>query len=168
MNSRRQSGQKVSRPPRRLERVQETSAGGFVLAADGSIRVALIGRQNRSGRIDWCVPKGHPEGSESLQEAAIREVAEETGLEVEIIEPLGQISYEFTGSGKLISKTVHHFLMRQVGGDLTVENDPNHEAIDVQWFELDTINEVLSHENERRLARGVIEWVQRNGGTSAG
>ena len=53
---------------RRLTRVEETSAGGFVLAQDGSLRVALIGRETRSGRIDWCVPKGHPEGVETIDE----------------------------------------------------------------------------------------------------
>lgn len=147
---------------RRLTRVEETSAGGFVLAQDGSLRVALIGRQTRSGRIDWCVPKGHPEGEENLEQAAIRELAEETGLEVEIIEALGNIKYEFSAGNKLISKTVHHFLMRQTGGYLTVENDPQQEAVDVQWFEIDNLHVTLAHENERRIARGVQEWIARN------
>jgi 8-oxo-dGTP pyrophosphatase MutT (NUDIX family) len=149
-------------PRRNLTRVEETSAGGFVLAADGSARVALIGRQARSGRIDWCVPKGHPEGTEDYAEAAIREIAEETGLEAEIIELLGEIHYEFTAGDKLISKTVVHYLMRQTGGFLTVENDPQHEAVEAAWFEVDELFTVLSHENERRMARGVQEWVQRN------
>ena len=147
---------------RRLTRVEETSAGGFVLAQDGSLRVALIGRETRSGRIDWCVPKGHPEGEENHEQAAIREIAEETGLEVEIIERLGDIKYEFSAGNKLISKTVHHFLMRQVGGFLTVENDPQQEAVDVQWFEIDNLHVTLAHENERRSARGVQEWIARN------
>ena len=147
---------------RRLTRVEETSSGGFVLAADGSLQVALIGRLNRGGRIDWCVPKGHPEGQESLEEAAVREIAEETGLEVEIIEALGSIRYEFAAGHKLISKTVHHFLMRQIGGELTVENDPQHEAVDVQWFEVEGLQKSLAHDNERRIARGVQEWIARH------
>ena len=147
---------------RRLTRVEETSAGGFVLAQDGSLRVALIGRETRSGRIDWCVPKGHPEGEENLEQAAIRELFEETGLEVEIVEALGEIKYEFSAGNKLISKTVHHFLMRQTGGYLTVENDPQQEAVDVQWFEIDNLHVSLAHENERRIARGVQEWIARN------
>ena len=146
----------------RLTRVSETSAGGFVLSADSPLRVALIGRESRSGRIDWCVPKGHPEGEEDLQQAAIREIFEETGLEVEIIDQLGEIKYEFSASGKLITKTVHHFLMRQTGGFLTIENDPQQEAVDVQWFEIDSLHQVLAHENERRMANGVLDWLKEN------
>ncbi|MDE2409265.1 MAG: NUDIX hydrolase [Actinomycetales bacterium] len=151
------SDRKFSRPRRR---VLETSAGGFVLAADGSNRVALIGRLSRSGRIDWCVPKGHPEGEETLEQAAVREVYEETGLEVEILHPLGQIQYEFSAGPKLIAKTVHHYLFRQTGGDLTVEGDPDQEAVEARWFELEILLSSLAHENERRIARGVIEWVE--------
>jgi 8-oxo-dGTP pyrophosphatase MutT (NUDIX family) len=150
------------RPQRALRRVNEISAGGFVLAADGSGRVALIARQSRSGRVDWCVPKGHPENEETFEEAAIREIAEETGLEVEIIEPLGDIQYEFSAGSKLISKTVYHFLMRQTGGELTVENDPDKEAFEAAWFTIDELFERLTHENERRMALGVQEWFARN------
>jgi len=142
--------------------VEETSAGGFVLAADGSQSVALIGRETRSGRLEWCVPKGHPEGDESIEAAAIREVAEETGLICEILAPLGIIDYKFQAGGKLIHKTVHHFLMRQIGGELTVENDPDQEAVDVKWVSIEQLSGILAHENERRMARGVIEWVDRN------
>ncbi|NDD25944.1 MAG: NUDIX hydrolase, partial [Actinobacteria bacterium] len=142
-------------------RVEETSAGGFVLAADGSLRIAVIGRRNRGGRIDWCVPKGHPEGNESIEQAALREVAEETGLSAEIIEPLGSIRYEFSTPTAIISKTVHHFLMKQVGGELTIENDPDHEAVDIRWISIDLLADELTHENERRLALIVQEWVNR-------
>lgn len=132
------------------------------MAADGADKVALIGRETRSGRLEWCVPKGHPEGDESIEVAAVREVAEETGLICEIISPLGVIDYKFQAGGKLIHKTVHHFLMRQIGGELTIENDPDQEAVDVKWVSLEELSGILAHENERRMARGVIEWVERN------
>ena len=143
-------------------RVEETSAGGFVLAAEGSPRVAVIGRRNRGGRIDWCVPKGHAEGNETIEQAALREVLEETGLEVKIIQELGSIHYEFSTPSAVISKTVHHFLMEQTGGTLTIENDPDHEAVDIRWIPLELLADELTHENERRLALVVQEWAAKN------
>jgi 8-oxo-dGTP pyrophosphatase MutT (NUDIX family) len=142
--------------------VSETSAGGFVLSSDGKNTVALIGRQTRSNRLEWCVPKGHPEGEETIEVAALREVFEETGIEAEIISALGSIDYMFSAGNKLISKTVHHFLMRQVGGELTCENDPNHEAVTAKWVPVSELSGILAHENERRLAAAVIEWVEHN------
>jgi 8-oxo-dGTP pyrophosphatase MutT (NUDIX family) len=146
---------------RQKPRVEETSAGGFVLAADGSPRIAVIGRRNRGGRIDWCVPKGHLEGAETAEQAALREVEEETGLQATIIESLGSIHYEFSTPTSIIAKTVHHFLMKQTGGDLTIENDPDREAVDIRWVNIDLLHAELAHENERRLALIVQEWVAR-------
>jgi len=134
-----------------------------VLASDGSPRVALIGRlQRRRKQLEWCVPKGHPEGNETLEQTAVREVFEETGIESEVIELLGSIDYEFYTPDKLISKTVHHFLLRQIGGELNVENDPDQEAVEARWFELGELNRILAHENEKRMARGVVEWYERS------
>ena len=147
---------------KRLARVKETSAGGFVLASDGSPRVALIGRLTKRGRLEWCVPKGHPEGEETLEQAAMREVFEETGIQGEVIEPLGSIDYEFYNPEKHIAKTVHHFLLRQTSGELTVEGDPNQEAVETRWFEISELHSVLAHENEKRMARGVVEWYERS------
>ena len=146
---------------RQKPRVEETSAGGFVLAADGSPRIAVIGRRNRGGRIDWCVPKGHLERSETVEQAALREIAEETGLEASIIESLGSIHYEFSTPTSIIAKTVHHFLMKQTGGELTIENDPDREAVDIRWVNIDLLHAELTHENERRLALIVQEWVAK-------
>jgi 8-oxo-dGTP pyrophosphatase MutT (NUDIX family) len=108
------------------------------------------------------VPKGHPEGEESFEQAATREVFEETGIQGEIIELLGSIDYEFYTPDKHISKTVHHYLMRQTGGDLTVDGDPNQEAVETRWFDISELHRVLTHENERRMARGVVEWFERS------
>lgn len=146
--------------PRR--RVEETSAGGFVLDAANQNSVALIGRETRSRHLEWCVPKGHPEGDETIEQAAVREVFEETGIEVEILSPLGSINYQFKAGDALISKTVHHFLMRQIGGELSVENDPNHEAVTAKWVLVEELPNVLSHENERRMASAVLEWVKHS------
>lgn len=90
----------------------------------------------------------------------MREIAEETGLVAEVLEHLGDITYEFQTPEKTIVKTVHHFLLQQVGGELSIENDPDHEAVDVQWFAIDQLEKQLTHENEKKLARKVIEWAR--------
>ncbi|MEH0111299.1 NUDIX hydrolase [Tersicoccus sp. MR15.9] len=143
-----------------LPTVEEVSAGGVVVdLEDDGRRVAIIARINRGGRLEWCLPKGHPENEESAQEAATREIAEETGIEGQIIAPLGSIDYWFTVTGHRVHKTVHHFLLRATGGDLTIENDPDHEAVDVAWVPLADLAARLSFPNERRivdLARGFL------------
>ncbi len=133
--------------------IDEVSAGGIVIDfSTPTLDVAIIGRLNRAGRLEWCLPKGHPEGSESLCEAAVREIREETGISGEILQQLGSIDYWFSASGKRIHKTVHHFLLRASGGVLTTENDPDHEAVDVAWVPLRDLGARLSFPNERRIA----------------
>lgn len=142
-----------------LPRRHEVSAGGFVLSADGTNRVALIGRQRRGGSLQWSIPKGHPEGGESMELAAVREVAEETGIAAEVVRPLGEIEYEFYAGTRIIVKKVHHFVLRQVGGDLTVENDPNREAVTAEWVGIGELETRLEHENEKRMARALVAYL---------
>ncbi|MFM1779617.1 MAG: hypothetical protein RIS51_762 [Actinomycetota bacterium] len=139
--------------------VQEVSAGGLVLAADNSAKVAIISHKNRGGHAAWVIPKGHIEKGESAEQAAVREVFEETGIEAEIIEKIGEISYSFKASGKRIEKTVHHFLLKQTGGFLTHEGDPTGEVVGVAWFDLAELEGVLAHENERRVAQQALEML---------
>ena len=147
----------------RLARTYETSAGGFVLSSDGQRQVALIARMNRGGHLDWCIPKGHLENEETLREAAVREIGEETGILGEVLSDVGQINYEFTAGNKKIVKTVHHFLLRQTGGNLTIENDPQHEATAVEWVSIAEACERLTHENEKRMARETLRLIEELG-----
>ncbi|MDR3068097.1 MAG: NUDIX hydrolase [Cellulomonas sp.] len=134
-------------------RVEETSAGGLVVGVhDGVPQAAIIARRNRAGRLEWCLPKGHLEGAETPQEAAVREIAEETGIIGEIRHQLGVIDYWFGGDDRRVHKVVHHFLLVAVGGYLTSEHDPDHEVEDVEWVPLDALDARLSYPNERRLA----------------
>lgn len=145
---------------RRPRVVREVSAGGLVLRATNPAEVALISHRNRAGRADWCIPKGHRESGETLEAAAIREVLEETGLQVVVLQKLGEIRYRFRVRSTYIDKTVHHFLMQQVGGDLTHLLDPTGEVIDVGWFPLSELNDVLAHENERQIAAAALELAR--------
>lgn len=138
----------------------EVSAGGLVVSAHDSNLVALIRHRNRSGGSSWCIPKGHVEPEESLEQTAMREVAEETGISGEVIRKLDTISYRFSADGRRIEKTVHHFLMRQVGGELGFENDPTGEVTKVGWFSLLELDRVLTHTNERRIARIAIDILR--------
>ena len=110
-----------ARPGRRLRRVDETSAGGLVVADDGVTgpRAALIGRTDRRGRLLWSLPKGHIEEGETPEDTAVREVAEETGIIGEVVAPLGIIDFWFVADGRRVHKTVHHFLLRAIGGALS-------------------------------------------------
>lgn len=144
--------------------VDETSAGGLVLRPTPGLArtptgfdAAVLLRRNRSGRIEWCLPKGHLEGQETPEQAAIREIREETGICGSIQVNLGVIDYWFTGEDRRVHKVVHHFLLRADGGSLTVENDPDGEAEDAVWVGMSDLPHKLSYPNEQRLAAAAAE-----------
>jgi len=104
----------------------------------------------RRGRdaVTWTLPKGTPDPGETREETALREVAEETGLEVSILEPLRAIEYVFVQDGTRIRKTVHYFLMEPTGGDLA-RHDAEFER--VRWVPFDEASGLLSFATEREL-----------------
>lgn len=130
--------------------VREYSAGGLVF--DDQNRVAIIARHSRSGHLEWCLPKGHIEKGETPQQTAVREVHEETGILGEVVDSIATIDYWFTGTSQRVHKLVHHFALRQIGGELTVEGDPDHEAEDAIWVKFEDLDDVLGYPNERKIA----------------
>jgi 8-oxo-dGTP pyrophosphatase MutT (NUDIX family) len=138
----------------------EVSAGGFVVSKTDAESIALMARFNRGGKLEWCIPKGHIEDGETNEQAAIREVFEETGLVVEITSYLGKVSYQFIQSGARVSKTVHVYLMKQLSGELSLEHDPHHEASELAWVKKDDLLTRLSHGNEKKIARLALELIE--------
>ena len=133
------------------KRVDEVSAGGLVVDTTGKLGL-LIGRRDQkdvSGkRILWSLPKGHIEEGESPEQAALREVQEETGIESVIEKSLGVIDFWFMAGGKRIHKTVHHYLFRESGGLLAPQET---EVDEVAWFPLAEIVERLAYPDEKKL-----------------
>jgi ADP-ribose pyrophosphatase YjhB (NUDIX family) len=111
-------------------------------------QVALIGRIDRRGRLLWSLPKGHLEQGESPQDAAVREVEEETGIHGRIVGPLGSIDFWFTAAGRRVHKTVHHYLLLADGGELS---DSDIEVDQVAWVPLADAVRWLEYETEREL-----------------
>ncbi|MFD3509997.1 NUDIX hydrolase [Nocardia sp. NPDC058666] len=145
-----------------MRTVRETSAGGLVVEGlDGPKEqrtAALIGRTDRRGRLLWSLPKGHIEAGETCEQTAIREVAEETGIDGEVVAELGSIDYWFVTEGRRVHKTVHHFLLRCLGGELS---DADVEVTQVAWVPLSELDSRLAYADERRLAEVANRMIDR-------
>jgi 8-oxo-dGTP pyrophosphatase MutT (NUDIX family) len=133
------------------KRVDEISAGGLVIDSTGT-KGLLIGRRDLKDqsreRLLWSLPKGHIEEGETPEQAAVREVQEETGIESEIAKELGVINFWFMAGGNRIHKTVHHYLFKETGGKLAPQLT---EVDDVGWFPLNEIVELLAYPDEKKL-----------------
>ncbi|WP_205745569.1 NUDIX hydrolase [Egibacter rhizosphaerae] len=132
------------------------SAGGIVVdpRADGWW-VLLIARRNAAGELQWTLPKGGLEPDEDHETAALREVAEETGIECRIEEKLGVIDYWFVWRDDRVRyhKFVHYYRMAAVGGDPSARDD---EAEEVRWLPIDDALACMAHPNERDLVRKAV------------
>jgi 8-oxo-dGTP pyrophosphatase MutT (NUDIX family) len=140
----------------RLKTQKATSSGGVVFrTTDGGREVLLCGR--RSDGL-WALPKGTPEPGETMEQTALREVREETGVEVAVDGIVGEIKYWFSRpqEGVRYNKTVRHYLLHPVGGDPSLHD---HEFDDVQWFPVQEALKLITYANEARMLRMAIEMV---------
>ena len=94
------------------------------------------------------MPKGTPDGDETPAQTALREVTEETGLEVRIVRSIGDIHYRFVREGRRIDKTVHYYLMESTGGDI---EDHDHEFEEVRWFDVAEAERVMKFATEQAI-----------------
>lgn len=159
-----QPGRRNRRRRRRLRTVDEISAGGLVVDS-AEEHAAIIGRLDRKGRLLWSLPKGHIEPGETPEETAVREVTEETGIDGRIVLPIGMIEYWFVAGDRRVHKTVHHFLLEAVGGQLSVEDV---EVTEVAWIPLGELGQVLAYADERRLVQHAITLLGNTTGDHAG
>ncbi len=108
----------------------------------------------------WALPKGTPEQGETVEQTAMREVREETGVEVEQTAVIGEIKYWFSRpqEGVRYYKTVYHYLFRPVGGDPSLHD---HEFDDVRWFPAQQAEKLLTYQNEARILRQAIDLAHR-------
>ena len=150
----------------RLRSATATSAGGIVVRLEDHVPYLVVGmrRRERDG-MTWTLPKGTPHAGESREATAVREVTEESGLAVRIVEPLEAIDYTFVQHGRRIHKTVHYFLMESVGGDLSHHD---HEFEQVRWITFDEAPALLTFETERALVARTAQLLATRGGAATG
>jgi 8-oxo-dGTP pyrophosphatase MutT (NUDIX family) len=137
---------------------REVSAGGVVYRRDGDdIEVVLASRRTRRGDLAWGLAKGGIEPGESHEDAAVREVLEETGYIAVIEASLGDTRYFYVWEDTRIRKTVHFFLMRCTGGDPADRDD---EMEEVRWFPLDRALKRAAYRGEREVLGRAAELVR--------
>ena len=145
-------------PNPKLPIQRAVSAGGVVYrrGPDG-IEVVLCGRTEDGV---WGLPKGTPNPGESFEEVAVREVGEETGLQVAIERKIDTIEYWFACDGVRYHKFVHHYLMVPIGGS-TEDHDWEYDR--VEWFPVEQACKILSYRNEVQMVRRAIVLLEGGG-----
>jgi 8-oxo-dGTP pyrophosphatase MutT (NUDIX family) len=135
---------------------QAVSAGGVVFRRrEDTVEVVLCGRREPAM---WGLPKGTPNEGETLEEAASREVREETGVEVRLGKKIGTIDYWFVraAEGARYHKTVHYFLMQPLGGDVGLHD---HEFDEVAWIPVGEAHKLLTYKNEAEVVAKALDMI---------
>jgi 8-oxo-dGTP pyrophosphatase MutT (NUDIX family) len=134
-----------------MRTVRETSAGGVIYRDEqGHIEIALIHVGKR-----WGLPKGHVEKGERIEQTAVREVREETGLQGKVEKKLGSIAYTYRAKKKSgepirISKRVYFFLLKYLQGDV---QGHDHEVDEARWFPAEEALDTLAFATEKKMVR---------------
>jgi 8-oxo-dGTP pyrophosphatase MutT (NUDIX family) len=133
--------------------IREFSSGGLVIRnLKGRPFLAVVRVRDKI----LALPKGHPEPGESAQEAAQREVREETGLEATPVEKLGDVRYWYARDGDRVLKIVSFFLFRYRSGRLEDHDDEVEEAL---WIPLEEAPTRLAYRGEKDMARTALSQL---------
>ncbi len=138
--------------------MEEFSAGGVVVR-DQEVIVVVPVRRDARGRRVLALPKGHPDGDETPEAAAAREVREEAGVEAELVEKLGDVHYVYERPGRRVSKRVAFFLFRYRSGDVA---DHDHEIEQACWLALGEAVQSLSYPGEREMVARAVQRIGRD------
>ena len=135
------------------ENPEVRAAGGVLLrAGEGGVEVAVIHRPKYE---DWSLPKGKLEPDEGFEQAALREVEEETGMRAGLRDELASISYR---DRKGRTKVVRYWLMRPLDGEFA----PGSEVDELRWLDPDAAAELLSYEHDAALVREAVAAAARS------
>ncbi len=124
---------------------------------DEGIEIALAARRTRRGELAWGLPKGLIEPDERPEDAALREVREETGLFAEIDDDLGTISYFYRWDEVGVRKTVRFYLMHATGGDMA---DHDHEMEEIRWFPGASAVRRATYRSEREVVERAVAILE--------
>jgi 8-oxo-dGTP pyrophosphatase MutT (NUDIX family) len=142
----------------KIPTTKEVSAGGVVYRrADDGLEVVLASRRTRRGQLAWGLAKGGIEIGETREQAAIREVREETGLTADIEADLGDTRYMYVWDDIRIRKTVHFFLMRHTGGNVEDRDD---EMEEIRWFPMERAIKRAAYRGERDMLVKAAELLR--------
>jgi 8-oxo-dGTP pyrophosphatase MutT (NUDIX family) len=135
--------------------IREFSAGGLVIRnLSGRPHLAVVRVRDQI----LALPKGHPEEGESAQDAALREVREETGLEATPVGKLGDIRYWYARDGDRVLKIVSFFLLRYRSGRL---EDHDQEVEEALWIPLEEAPARLAYRGEKDMAKTALSRLAK-------
>jgi 8-oxo-dGTP pyrophosphatase MutT (NUDIX family) len=136
----------------------EFSAGGVVVEGDRVVTIVPVRRAANGQRV-LGLPKGHLDGDESPEQAAAREVAEETGVTGELVAELGDVVYDYERRGRRIVKRVRFFLFEYRSGNV---DDHDHEIEEARWLPLEEAAQRLTYDGEREMVRRAMSHPTRD------
>ena len=136
---------------------REFSAGGVVVRQLRGRWVVAAIRPRGKPAGTWALPKGLIGRGERADLTAMREVAEETGVEGSLVEKLGDVRYVYTWAGERIFKVVSFYLVRYRSGRLgNVPPEHRHEVAEVRWLPLEEAPRLLAYRGEREMSERAL------------
>jgi 8-oxo-dGTP pyrophosphatase MutT (NUDIX family) len=145
---------------------REFSAGAVVVRSMAGRQWLAAVRPGGKPEGIWALPKGLIDPGEGAQETALREVAEETGVEGEPVAKLGDVRYVYTWDGERIFKIVSFFLVRYRHGRIDdVPPAHRHEVAEARWLPLEEAPRLLAYKGEKEMAEKALMMLAAGGST---